>query len=249
MESADALRRAVERDLHDGAQQRVVAATINVSTARRLLRSRPDRVDEILATTIDELDDAAAQLSDVSRGLYPAELTRDGLEASLRGLADRSPLPVTVRIRRLRRLSADVEASVYFCCAEAVQNAIKHAGGAARIVVEVDGAGPGLTVTIADDGAGFEFDAAGSGHGLTNMLDRIGAVGGTLRIDTAPGRGTTIHATSRQPSGPRSPARRPRRVTTRAGVRHWRADWWPAPSLSPRSSPSSRPSTTSASAS
>ena len=194
VESADALRRAVERDLHDGAQQRVVAATINVSTAQRLVTSQPDRADAILGTTIDGLVDAAAQLSDLSHGIYPAELTRNGLAASLRELAARSPRPLTVRTRRLGRWPEDVEAAVYFCCAEAVQNAIKHAGGAARILIDVDGAGRGLTVTIADDGAGFELGAAEAGHGLTNMLDRIGAVGGALRIDTDAGRGTTIRA-------------------------------------------------------
>jgi signal transduction histidine kinase len=194
VESADALRRSVERDLHDGAQQRVVAAAINVSTARRLVTSQPDRADAILGSTIDELDDAAAQLSDVSHGIYPAELARDGLDASLRGLAARSPLPVTVRARHLGRRSADVEAAVYFCCAEAVQNAIKHAGVGSHIALDVQGDGRGLSVTIADDGAGFEPGIAVEGHGLTNMLDRISAVGGTVRVDSAPGRGTTIRA-------------------------------------------------------
>ena len=121
------VRRSVERDL-DGAQRRLVAASEELSTARDVFATEPDRADTVLESTVGELQAAATQLRDVSHGIYPAELSRDGLDAAPRGLASRSPHALTVRTRDVGRRPADVEAAVYFCCAEAVQTAVDHSG-------------------------------------------------------------------------------------------------------------------------
>jgi signal transduction histidine kinase len=194
VEAGDGARRSLERDLHDGAQQRIVTASLNVAIARRLLGTEPDRAASLLAATSDNLDEAATQLRDVSQGIYPTELARHGLEAALRGLAGRASLPVSVEVRDVGRLGDEVEAAVYFCCAEAVQNATKHAGAASSVAILVEGAAVGVALTVVDDGPGFDPAATADGHGLVNMRDRIAAVGGTLSVRSAPGRGTTVHA-------------------------------------------------------
>ena len=195
VEAGDAARRALERDLHDGAQQRVVTASLNLATTRRLITTDPERADSMIAATMTDLHHAAAQLRDVSHGIYPAELTRDGLDGALHALSRRAALPVTIDAHHVGRLSPEIEAAIYFCCAEAVQNASKHAGPDAHLMIRVERATAALTVTITDDGNGFDPTTAPTGQGLTNMHDRIGAIGGTLTLHTTPGTGTTIHAT------------------------------------------------------
>jgi signal transduction histidine kinase len=152
-----------------------------------------------------------AELRELAHGIYPPLLRDQGLGEALRTAAARSPLPCSVHVDLPARYAQEVETAAYFCCLEAVQNAGKHAGPAARISVSV-GAGPaGLWFEVCDDGAGFALDtSAGSapaslGHGFVNMQDRLGAIGGTLTVVSAPGRGTTVRGTL--PAGPLRPVR------------------------------------------
>jgi signal transduction histidine kinase len=195
VEATDSARRSLERDLHDGAQQRIVTASLNVATARRLVTTRPDRADAMLAATSLDLQQAAAQLRDISHGIYPAELARGGLDVALGTLAAHSPRPVTVEFHDLDRQDPDVEAAAYFCCAEAVQNATTHAGPDAHVRIRIEREATALSVTITDDGTGFDPATVNAGQGLTNIHDRIAAIGGDLAIHTSPTTGTTIHAT------------------------------------------------------
>jgi signal transduction histidine kinase len=207
VEAADSARRALERDLHDGAQQRIVTASLNVATARRLITTNPDRADTVLDAITHDLHQAATQLRDVSHGIYPAELARDGLPAALHALAARAPRPITLDVADLPPQSPDIEAAIYFCCAEAVQNATKHAGPDAHITIGIHRHSSGLAITITDDGTGFD-PATTTGHGLTNINDRVGAIGGHLTIQSHPATGTTIHATIPHPTN--APSRVPR---------------------------------------
>jgi signal transduction histidine kinase len=188
--ATDDVRRQIERDLHDSTQQRLVAAAIQLRVAERLVAEQPERATDLLDRLVGEVQDTAVELRELSHGVYPPELTHHGLRHALDTLAQRSSRPVTVKTVEVGRYRADVEATVYFCCVEAVQNITKYAGDDACVVISVDGRGP-LTYAITDNGAGF---AAGptDGRGLLNMLDRVGAVGGTLRVRSTPGRGTRI---------------------------------------------------------
>jgi signal transduction histidine kinase len=140
---------------------------------------------------IGEAQDAAGELRDLAHGIYPPELTQHGLTHALRVAAVRAPLPTTVQAQQVGRYRADVEATVYFCCLEALQNAAKHAGPGATVSVTLDGRND-LRFEVRDTGRGIDpFEPPG--QGLQNMHDRVGALGGTLTIATRPG--TTITGT------------------------------------------------------
>jgi signal transduction histidine kinase len=188
--ATDRERRRVERDLHDGAQQRLVALGLRLTSAQELARSRPGEVVGELAALRVDVREAHRELRELAQGLYPPVLTQHGLGAALRAVADRCAVPVHVRADPRVRHGADVEATVYFCCVEALQNVEKHAG-ASRAEVDVDVDGAGVRFTVSDDGAGFD-PAVASGTGLDNLRDRLGAVGGHLEVRSAPGRGTTV---------------------------------------------------------
>ena len=149
------------------------------------------RLDTALATTLDELRKQAEELRDLAHGIYPPLLADSGLAEALRAAGRRSPLPVTVTAAGIGRYDLDVETAVYFCCLEALQNAAKHAAGASVQVRLWEESG-GLLFSVADDGPGFDAALARNGHGYTNMADRLGAIGGTVRWDSVPGAGTTI---------------------------------------------------------
>ncbi|MFC4120885.1 sensor histidine kinase [Nonomuraea zeae] len=190
--AADRERRQIERDLHDGAQQRLVAAAVQSRVAQRLLATQPDRVGPLLAQLTEDLREAGTELRDLAHGIYPPQLAEYGLEAALLAAARHSPLPAAIRAEGVGRYPPEIEINVYFCLLEALQNAIKHAGEKATVTVELRG-GDGLSFDFSDTGKGARPGVLRSGHGITNMYDRLGAIGGTLTVDTRPGTGLRLH--------------------------------------------------------
>jgi signal transduction histidine kinase len=189
----DAERRLLERDIHDGAQQHLVALAVNLRLAQTLAQRSPERADAILAGQQHAAVDAVDTLVHLSRGIYPRLLADRGLAPALRQAVVTSPVPVQVIPHGVGRLSPTVEAAAYFCCLEAVQNAAKHSG-AATIRVELKDEAGSLECVVEDDGVGFDARTTTAGTGLTNMRDRVEAVGGTLTTRSAPDRGTRIVA-------------------------------------------------------
>ena len=188
--TGDAERRKIERDLHDGAQQHLVAVGIRVGLAR-------EYADPEVAQRLDdvgkELDEILEELRDLAHGLYPAVLREFGLREALASVVRRSAPPARLEASALGRYSEDVEAAVYFCCVESLQNAAKHAGSGTSAVVRLWGRDGRLDFEIVDDGSGFDVESDwGSGNGYTNMTDRMVSVGGTLSVDSVHGRGTTV---------------------------------------------------------
>ncbi|MGZ5316939.1 MAG: histidine kinase [Actinomycetota bacterium] len=202
--AGDEARRAIERNLHDGAQQHVVALGIQVRLARTMLDKDPARAAEVLEDLSGQVDDTLQELRDLAHGIYPPLLADRGLVEALRAAARRAVLPVTVDADAgLGRYAPETEATVYFCVLEALQNAGKYAGEGAEVTVEVRATGPGLVYEVTDTGAGFDTGAKGMGVGFQNMLDRLGALGGTLHVASAPGRGTKV--TGALPAAPVTP--------------------------------------------
>ncbi|MGZ4597368.1 MAG: sensor histidine kinase [Actinomycetes bacterium] len=192
IETQDAERRRLERDIHDGAQQHLVALAVNLRLAETLATRSPDRVPRVLEQQADAAREAIDTLTQLSRGIYPRLLTDQGLVAALQAAVAISPIPVTLRATDVPRLPTATEAALYFCCVEAVQNAAKHSQASAvtvTVATDEDGA---VHLTVADDGAGFDAAAAERGAGLENMRDRIDAAGGELTMSSAPGQGTTV---------------------------------------------------------
>ena len=193
--AADTARREVERDLHDGAQQRLVLTGLKLGLAQRQLDADQSTAKATLEEVRIELDRALAELRDLAHGIYPAALENEGLAGALREAAQLAAIPTTVDSDGLSRYGPELEAAVYFCCLEALQNAGKHAGEDARASVRLTERASTLKFEVADDGAGFDLNAALTNSGLQNMADRIGALGGELQIESAPGAGTTIAGT------------------------------------------------------
>jgi len=188
--TADAERRRIERDLHDGAQQHLVALAVGL----RLIRDGMTDTDPNLEL-LDELDrgirDTIQTLRDLAHGIYPPLLRDAGLRDALRAAAKRSPLRVEVHADGIGRMPEQTEAAVYFCCLEALQNASKHAPGSSVRITLTDVADE-LSVVVADDGPGFDPARVAGGGGLQNMADRLGAIGGTVELRSAPGEGTVL---------------------------------------------------------
>jgi signal transduction histidine kinase len=193
--AADVERRRIERDLHDGAQQRLIALRMRLSLAEDLLQRDPAAAFEAIHGLGDDVDHALEEIRSLAHGIYPALLADRGLADALRSVARRSSLPVDVYATGLRRLPAEIETAVYFTCREALQNAAKHAGGATHARISLQQGPRDLTFEVADDGPGFEPSAAPVGTGLRNMRDRIESVGGSLSVVSAAGLGTTVSGT------------------------------------------------------
>lgn len=190
LEAGYAERRRIERDLHDSAQQRLVALRIHLALAgEQLVRSEDRTMLERLGV---EVDDAIDELRAVAHGMYPPILADEGIGAALASVAHRSAMPVGIRDGWLGRHSEAVETTVYFCCLEGLQNAAKHAGAGASATICLSEADGWVSFSVEDDGTGFDPDNDERGAGLTNLTDRVAAVGGTLQIDAGPGRGTHI---------------------------------------------------------
>ncbi|MEA2135354.1 MAG: hypothetical protein QOC68_3263 [Solirubrobacteraceae bacterium] len=193
--AADAERRRIERDLHDGAQQQLVGLVVNLRLARRLADGDPARAKALLAELGGDAKDALEQLRELAHGIYPPLLLDRGLAEALGAAARRAGLPARVEAPAIARHSAEVEATVYFCCLEALQNAAKHAGPGARATVRLWEQAGGLLFEVADDGAGFDPAEHPRGAGIENMRDRLGALGGSLTIASEPGGGTRVTGT------------------------------------------------------
>jgi signal transduction histidine kinase len=190
--AADAERRRIERDLHDGAQQHLVGLAVQLRLARELSNTEPEKASELLEGLDDDIQETLEQLRDLAHGIYPPLLQDRGLADALSAAALRSPIPARVQARELGRYPPDVESTVYFCCLEALQNAAKHGGQGATATVRVQVLNGGLFFEVADDGSGFEASGAHVGVGMTNMRDRVGAIGGSLLVESSPGAGTTV---------------------------------------------------------
>jgi signal transduction histidine kinase len=200
--AADAERRRIERDIHDGAQQHLAALAVNLGLARQLLGDGSQEPEDVatVAALLEEMQtdvrETIAQVRDLAHGIYPPLLRQAGLPEALRAAATRSPNAVTVGVDGVEgRHEAEVEAALYFCALEALQNIAKHAPDAAA-TVRLTGGGGLLVLEVADDGPGYDVDAGreADGQGRQNMTDRVGAVGGTVRIETTPGAGTVVRA-------------------------------------------------------
>jgi signal transduction histidine kinase len=191
--AGEAERRRIERDLHDGAQQRLMGIQIKLG----LLRDRIDEAD--LVSELDEIEEdanaAVDELRSLAHGIYPTVLRERGLGDGVRSLARTAPVRVDVVDAGIGRCSPLVEAMLYFCLVEAIQNATKHAGAGSRVSVTLERIGNEVQFVVADDGAGFDPAQASEGVGLRSMRDRIGAVGGVLEIVSSPGVGTRVCAT------------------------------------------------------
>jgi signal transduction histidine kinase len=190
--SGDAERRRVERDLHDGAQQHLVALAINIRLARDIVAEDPDGVGEMLGQLADDVQLTIKELRELAHGIYPPLLADNGLPDALRAAASRSPLKIGVTVAdEVGRYPAEVEAAIYFSCLEALQNAAKHAQEA-TVELRLWTESGGLLFSVTDDGPGFDASVARRGHGFVNMADRLGAIGGTVRWDSRPGHGASV---------------------------------------------------------
>ena len=196
--ATDAERRRIERDLHDGAQRRLVSLAMHLGMARASLTDAPEPVRQVIEQAHDEATEALAELRQLVRGLHPAVLDDRGLDAALSGIAAGAPLPVRLRVEVAGRCSPSIEAVAYFVVSEALTNVAKHAGaGSAEVTVER--AGDRLRVVVSDDGrggatldGGAADDADGAGTGLRGLAQRAAAVDGNLTVDSPPGGPTTI---------------------------------------------------------
>jgi signal transduction histidine kinase len=193
--AADSERRRIERNLHDGAQQHLTALAIKLRLASELAGQDGGALTKSLEDLSGEVSDAARELRDLAHGIYPPLLAESGLPAALAAAASRSTLPTTVDAADLGRYPAEVEATVYFCCLEAIQNACKHAGEGATLALRLREDAGRLTFDVVDDGKGFDAQGRGLGAGFRNMADRLGALGGSLKVESAPQRGTTVSGT------------------------------------------------------
>ncbi|MCB1246065.1 MAG: hypothetical protein KDB69_02220, partial [Acidimicrobiia bacterium] len=188
----DETRRRLERDLHDGAQQHLVAIKVKLGLMRNLAEAgNAPKTTELIGSLVTEADEAIQAMRDFARGVYPPLLEAEGLGPAIVAQARKLPLPVEVETGELRRYTTEVESSVYFCVLESLQNAVKHAK-ASRLSVELRDSGATLGFVVADDGVGFSDSSHGSG--LVNLADRIDSIGGRLEVVSAPGAGTTVRA-------------------------------------------------------
>jgi signal transduction histidine kinase len=191
--SAERERRRIERDLHDGAQQRLVALRIELELTEELVRRDPERGASRLRQLEHEVDETLEELRALAHGVYPPLLTDRGLPDALRAVADRLAVRARVDVRAVGRYAPEVESAVYFCVLEALQNVLKHAHGSQRVEVRLDGSVPGeLQLSVRDDGAGIDGEVLRAGAGVTNMRERLVALGGELEIASLAGAGTLV---------------------------------------------------------
>jgi len=209
IQTQDAERQRLERDLHDGAQQHLVALAVNLRLAQTVAVRSPARSAAILADQAGAASAAMQSLAELSRGIYPAQLADEGLVPALRVALTRTAATVRLDADGVRRLPADVEAALYFVVMEAVQNAVKHAAST-TIVVRLTTADGVCTASVTDDGVGFDPRKArrdGLGVGLGSMADRVDAVGG--RLDLVPGQGSGATVLATVPTSPELAAAAP----------------------------------------
>jgi signal transduction histidine kinase len=199
-DAGDDARRRLGRDLHDGAQQQLITAVIDLQRAQRLWSSDPDRAKELLDTGLERAESGLQALRAFAQGIHPPILTHRGLGAAVESLAGRMPIPVTLELTT-ERLPASLEASVYFFVSEALSNVVKHAeasNAAVRITIEHDR----LLVDASDDGVGGAAPRD-EGSGLWGLEDRVEALGGDFTLTSSARGGTTVHADIPMPVPPR----------------------------------------------
>jgi PAS domain S-box-containing protein len=202
MEAADAARRQVTRDLHDGAQQQFVNVVINLQLAQQKWGSDPDRARELLDAAAQQAKTGVEELRELAAGIHPALLTTRGLLGALEALADRLPIPVEPLEVPPQRFPAAIEASVYFLVSEALTNVVKHARAtSARVRIATDP--DRLIVEVSDDGIGGADPSPG--HGLAGLADRVAALEGKLTVHSEPSAGTTVRAELPLPESRLSP--------------------------------------------
>lgn len=197
---AERERRRIERDLHDGAQQRLVALRIELELAEELVRRDPERGADRLHELEKGVDEALEEVRSLAHGVYPPMLADQGLTEALRAASRASPITVEIEAEGVGRYAPEVESAVYFCVLEAVQNVLKHADGARRVTVRMDGRGQELRFSVRDDGAGAPDGELVAGAGMTNMRDRMASIGGELDVSTVPRVGTTVRGNVLYPS-------------------------------------------------
>jgi signal transduction histidine kinase len=190
--AGDAERRKIERNLHDGAQQHLVALAVNLRLTKTLAERDPSKAAEMLDQLTSDVQETLQELRALAHGIYPPLLMDRGLTEALNAAAGRAALATTVEADDVGRYHPDVEAAVYFFCLEALQNAGKHAGEDAEAVVKVWREDGLLRFSVSDNGAGFDAKDFTGGAGFTNLSDRLGAIGGSFHLDTAPGKGTKL---------------------------------------------------------
>jgi signal transduction histidine kinase len=182
-------RRRLERNLHDGAQQRLVALALDLKIVQARLEEDPRGAAALLAAAREELTLAIEELRDLARGLRPPILAERGLRVALEALAKRAPMPVRIEAPLARRLPDEIETTLYYLVAEALTNAAKHSGATA-VTVRLSVAGGRVRVRISDDGAGGA--AVRAGGGLRGLAERLEELGGELAVDSPLGAGTTL---------------------------------------------------------
>ena len=191
----DERAKALERNIHDGAQQQLVALAVKQRLAEALVDRDPAKAKLMLAEIQTETHEALETLRDLARGIYPPLLADKGLGAALGAQARKAAIPVDVETDGVDRYAQEVEAAVYFCCLEALQNVSKYANASSAVVRLATSDEGGLRFEVQDDGVGFDPSATTFGTGLQGMADRLDAVRGALEVRSAPGEGTTIVGT------------------------------------------------------
>jgi len=205
----DEQRRRIERDIRDGAQQQLAGIAAKLALAESVAGQDEDKDRALVAEIKADTRGTLETLRELARGVFPPLLADEGLAAAVAALAGKAPMPVTVDTAGIGRYPAEIETAVYFCCAEALRNAARHAGpaaarhaGPAAARLRLADSGEKLSFTVADDGPGFDPAAAAPGSGLQHMSDRLAAVGGALEIDSWPGSGTTVTGRIPHPPSP-----------------------------------------------
>ena len=194
VDAADAERRRIERNIHDGAQQQLVAIGVKAGLARTLIVRDPEKAITILDQVCADADAALQALRDMTRGEYPPILADEGLAAALTAKARSAPATVSVQAEELGRLPKPVEIAAYYCCSEALQNTLKYARATSITIALREHMGA-LACRVTDDGQGFDPSTVRRGIGMRSMVERVEALGGTLEVRSEPGAGTTIAAT------------------------------------------------------
>ena len=222
--AGDADRRRIERDLHDGVQQRLTGLRIRLALAAESFQQRGDTdASAVLNRFGQEVEQVIEEVRAFARGVYPPLLASQGLGVALVSASRYASAPITVSARAIRRCRPEVESAVYFTCLAAIDNAAKHAGPA-EVSVDAWDTAQALHFTVSDTGRGFDPDGTPSGAGLSNMHDRIAAVGGTLTVYSTPSHGTRLHGSVPDPwpgatAGRRPPAIEPPRPPIPAASR------------------------------
>ena len=187
----DQERRKIERNLHDGAQQQLVALAVKMRLIEGMAGKDPHKVAELAHEVVVETSEALESLRELAHGIYPPLLAKHGLAEALESQARKAPIPVSVRSDGVARYSQDLEAAIYFCCLEALQNVTKYAN-ASHAWVSLHHEAGGMRFEVGDDGDGFDRSAVDFGSGLQGMADRVEALGGTLEVTSTAGRGTSV---------------------------------------------------------